>query len=94
MKQLQLKDFLGYKFLSSVTESKDGQLCVFAVNECDEETNSYKSNLYLYKEGTIKALTSSNKDSNPILFDDHTVMFKSGRDAKIADKIKNSLECH
>ena len=46
MKQLQLKDFLNYKFLSSVTASKDGQLCVFVVNECDEENNNYKSNLF------------------------------------------------
>ena len=92
MKQLQLKDFLNYKFLSSVTASKDGQTCVFVVNECDEENNSYKSNLYLYKEGTVKALTSSNKDSNPVLLDNHTVLFKSGRDAKNADKLKNGEE--
>ena len=89
MKQLQLKDFLNYKFLSAVTASEDGKLCVFVVNECDEENNNYKSNLYLYKDGTIKALTSSNKDSNPVLLDNQTVLFKSGRDAKPGEEVTN-----
>ena len=86
MKQLQLKDFLNYKFLSSVTASKDGQQCVFVVNECDEENNNYKSNLYLYKDGTVNALTSSNKDSNPVFLDNQTVLFKSGRDTKAGEE--------
>ena len=89
MKQLQLKDFLNYKFLSAVTASEDGKLCVFVVNECDEENNNYKSNLYLYKDGTIKALTSSNKDSNPVLLDNQTVLFKSGRDVKPGEEVTN-----
>lgn len=92
MKQLQLKDFLNYKFLSNVVASPDGSACVFTVTQCDEENNTYFSNLYLWKNGKTIQLTSSGKDSNPMFLNDETLLFKSSRDTKKQEIIKNGEE--
>ena len=41
MNQLQLKDFLEYKFLNQVKISPDGTSVLFGVAICDEEKNAY-----------------------------------------------------
>ena len=43
MHQLELKDFLEYKFLSNVKMSPDKTSCVFTVSTCDEGINAYQS---------------------------------------------------
>ena len=40
MEQLQLKDFLDYKFLSSVQYAPNGQKAAFVVSNCNEEENA------------------------------------------------------
>jgi len=92
MNQIQLKDFLNYRFLSTVTASNDGSFCVFTVTSCDEKNNAYYSNLYLWKDGTYRPLTSSGKDSSPLILDDKTILFKSSRDASVQEKVKNGEE--
>lgn len=92
MEQIQLKDFLNYHFLNSLTASPDGSFCVFADTTCDEENNSYNTNLYVIQDGTVKALTTSGKDTNPLIFDHETILFKSSRDSKTQEKIKSGEE--
>ena len=41
MEQLQLKDFLDYKFLSAVQYAPNGQKAAFVVSTCNEEENNY-----------------------------------------------------
>ncbi len=92
MKQIQLNDFLNYHFLSNAAASEEGDFCVFTLSQCDEENNSYTSNLYLYKDSITKELTSSGKDSNPLILNQDTILFKSTRDAKVQEKVKNGEE--
>ena len=53
MEQLQLNDFLNYRFLSAVQYAPNGQKAAFVVSTCNEEENSYESRLYLYAVSRI-----------------------------------------
>ena len=92
MKQIQLKDFLDYRFLSNVRISPDQKSCIFEVSTCDEESNSYHNNLYLWKDGKCTALTRSNKDSGAVYLDKDTVLFKSSRSAEIQERMEKGEE--
>lgn len=80
MKQLQLRDFLEYKFLNQVKISPSGSSVLFGVSSCDEEKNAYKQNIYLYRNGSYMALTQSGKDSGAMYLDEDTILFKSARE--------------
>ena len=86
MNQLQLKDFLEYKFLNQVKISPDKSSVLFGVAICDEENNSYKQNIYLYRNGNCMALTQSGKDTGAMYLDADTIMFKSNRE--VSDEVK------
>ena len=92
MKQIELKDFLNYTFLSNVTVSPDGTSCVFTTTQCDEENNTYTTNLSMWKDGNTIQLTSSGKDTSPMYLDNQTILFKSSRDTKAQEKVKNGEE--
>lgn len=89
MKELQLKDFLNYKFLNNVRISPDGTSVIFGVSMCDEENNSYKQNIYLYRDGKVMPLTQSGKDSGAFYLDSDTILFRSGREK--TDEVKTSF---
>ena len=89
---IQLKDFLKYKFLNNIQMSSDKSSCVFHVVTCDEENNTYNSNIYLWKNGNCSPLTQSGKDSGAIYLDDDTILFKSNRDTKMQERVKNGEE--
>jgi len=89
MRKIELKDFLNYKYLSDVKTNTDGSAAVFTVATCDEEKNGYNTNLYVVKEGKCTQLTNSNKDNGAFFIDKETILFKSFRDAKVQDKLKN-----
>ena len=48
MEQLQLKDFLNYRFLSGVRYAPGGKRAAFVVANCNEEENGYESRLWMY----------------------------------------------
>ena len=62
MLPINQNDLLQYRFLSGVSFSPDGEKAVFVVKKADEENNSYLSNLYLYRNGEIRQLTSMNME--------------------------------
>lgn len=86
MKELQLKDFLEYKFLSQVKVSPDGSSVLFGVASCDEEKNAYCQNIYLYRNGNCMALTQSGKDTAAMYLDENNILFKSARET--SDEVK------
>ncbi len=81
MEQLQLKDFLDYKFLSAVQYAPGGKKAAFVVSECKEEDNGYESRLYLY-DGAIRQLTDLGKERGFVWLDDERIMFSAVRSAK------------
>jgi len=81
MEQLQLNDFLNYKFLSAVQYAPNGQKAAFVVSNCNEEENSYESRLYLYDD-KIRQLTDLGKERGFIWLDDDRILFSAVRSAK------------
>ena len=81
MEQLQLNDFLNYKFLSGVQYAPGGQKAAFVVSVCNEEENNYESRLYLY-DGEIRQLTDLGKERGFLWLDDNRILFSSVRSAK------------
>jgi len=86
MKEIELKDFLKYKFLNGLRLSPDHSSAVFGVAMCDEENNAYKQYIYLWRDGSYMALTQSGKDSGAMYLDNDTILFKSNRET--SDEVK------
>ena len=92
MKNIELKDFLNYKFLSNINTNTSGDACVFTLSKCNEEKNNYSNDIYAIKNGKCIQLTSSKKDTSPCFLDENTVLFKSTRCEKVVEKVKNGEE--
>lgn len=80
MENLQIKDFLKFKFLSNISLSPDGMNLGFVVNSPNEEDNDYKSNIHIYsKDRGIFQLTSMEDGRSFIWKDNSTVIFPALR---------------
>lgn len=66
MDQLQLTDFLRYRFLAQPKFAPDGQRAAFTVTNCNEEENCYETRLWLWEAGRLRQLTDLGKES-PVL---------------------------
>lgn len=91
MKQLQLNDFVNYKFLSTLKNNEAQNQIVFRVTTCDEEHNKYNHNLYLFNESGINQLTASNQDVDFIFLNNDEILINSLRDSDCS-KRKANLE--
>ena len=72
--------------------NEKGDTAIFTKTVCDEENNTYKNNIYVWKDGITKALTSSGKDTNAFFLDNDTVLFRSSRCKNDEEKMKNGEE--
>ena len=81
MQQLQLKDFLNYRFLSEVRYAPDGQKAAFVVSSCEEEQNAYSSRLYLY-DGQVRQMTDLGKERGFVWLDENRILFPAVRSEK------------
>ena len=88
MKQLQLADFLNYRFLSNVRYSPDGKRAAFVVSICNEEDNGYESRLYLW-DGEIRQMTDLGKERSFVWLNDTTLLFPAVRSAKEKKRAEN-----
>ena len=88
MKQLQLADFLNYRFLSNVKYSPDGKRAAFVVSICNEEDNGYESRLYLW-DGEIRQMTDLGKERSFVWLNDTTLLFPAVRSAKEKKRAEN-----
>ncbi|MGM9607049.1 MAG: alpha/beta hydrolase family protein [Oscillospiraceae bacterium] len=61
MDKIQLRDFLRYRFLSSVKASPDGGRAAFVVTVCDEERNTYRHDIWLYENGACRPVTTDGR---------------------------------
>ncbi len=80
MNPVLLEDFCNFKYLSNIAFSPEGKSACFVVTESDLEKNDYKSNIYLRADGSIRKLTSGNKEGSFFYYDENTVMFTGNRD--------------
>lgn len=92
MEQLQLKDFLNYRFLSGVRYAPGGKRAAFVVANCNEEENSYESRLWMY-DGQLRQLTDLGKEGQYVWEDETHILFPAVRSAaeQKRQKAGNSL---
>ena len=81
MQQLQLKDFLNYRFLSEVRWAPDGKKAAFVVSSCEEEQNAYSSRLYLW-DGQVRQMTDLGKERGFVWLDENRILFPAVRSEK------------
>ena len=91
MKNLELRSFLEYKFLSNLDFNPNGRKIAFSVSESNIEKNLYKHFIYILDTNTneIKKLTHRGKEKNSLWLDNDTILFSSDRNEEIKEKIKN-----
>ena len=80
MEQLKLKDFLNYRFLSSVQYAPGGKRAAFVVAVCNEEENCYESRLWMY-DGGLRQLTDLGKEGQYVWEDETHILFPAVRSA-------------
>ena len=88
MEQLNLNDFLRYRFLSQVKYAPDGKRAAFVVSSSNEEENSYESRLYLY-DGQIRQLTDMGRENSFLWLTDTQILFPAVRSAKEKKRAEN-----
>lgn len=89
---LQLKDFLDFKYIGQPKYNDNGDTLAFVVANAIEDDNAYESFLYVYKNDTIKKLTSTGKESFFYWKDNETIIFRNTRDKKDQEKIEAGEE--
>lgn len=91
MNKLTLDAFAGYKFLSGMNFSPDGNLVSFHVHQSNMEENLYHSNLWILDVAKVevKQLTTSNKVGSHIWLDEgKKLLYPSNKD----EKVKKAIE--
>lgn len=88
MKRVEKKDLFAYSFLSELTLSPNGEKLAFVVSQCQEDTNSYAKNIWLYekKTGSMHAMTTRGDGKGISWLNVETLLFTAMRDE--ADKKK------
>ena len=79
MDQLQLTDFLRYRFLAQPKFAPDGQRAAFTVTNCNEEENCYETRLWLWEAGRLRQLTDLGKESRFFWEDNTHLLFPAVR---------------
>lgn len=90
MENLKLRDFLDYKYLSTLNISPDGKYAAFVVHSMNYDDNKYLSNIWILEIATNKyrKLTSLDEEKSYFWLNNTTIIFESVRDKKIKDKIE------
>ena len=90
MKKVELNDFYGFTFLSSLTFSSEGDALAYIATTVDEKENSYRSDLSLLKDGKIIPLTHDGKAGAFFFEDNEHILFDTVR-GKDQEKEKNDI---
>ncbi len=90
MGNINIKDFIDYKYLSNLTVSPDENNMGFVISQADFEANSYKSYIWIMDTKTKESrkLTANGKEGNILWLDSKNIMFSSLRDDAIKAKIE------
>ena len=82
MQPILLNDIFEYRFLSGLSFSPDGEKAVFVVKKANVDENGYDSNLYLYRNGEVRQLTSMNKEGSYVWKNSNEILLCTVRDNK------------
>ena len=64
MKTVAIDDFKNYRFLSGLNYSPDGKAAVFVVKKAQKDGKGYSSDLYMFRDGSVRRLTSGGKEGS------------------------------
>ena len=91
MSAIQLRDLLHYRFLSGLKASPDGARAAFVVTRCDEESDSYRHDIWLWEDGACRALTNSGRCDAFVWEDDaHLLLPRAAKGATIWTRLRLS----
>lgn len=88
MQLLKNQDLFKIRFLASPTYSPGGSRAAFALSSISEADDDYKTDLYLYEDGSTRQLTSCGSAGQFLFEDESTVLFTSGRDKALTERQK------
>ena len=91
-KQIELRDFLDFKFISNLSFSPNEEYGAFVVSTCDEDKNNYRSYLYSSDGDNYRQLTSYGKESLYIWDNNETILFANMRDEEDRKEVKKGEE--
>ena len=91
MRQLQLDDFLKYRFLSELNYSPDGHTAAAVVAESDTEKNEYKTAIWILRDGTWTKLTGLGKERGYVWEDNTHILFPAS--ARCSPRSSWSISC-
>ena len=78
--QLELKDFLKYRFISNIQFTPDGKKAAYVLSNCDWDHNGYQHFLYLYDGKTSSSTDGGLRKRKPLFWqDDQTLLFSNVR---------------
>lgn len=82
MRTVEKKDLFQYSFLSELSVSPNGEKLAFVVSQCQEDTNSYAKNIWLYdkKSGKMRDMTTRGDARGISWLNDETLLFTALRD--------------
>jgi len=89
MKTVGIKDFMNYRFLSGISFAPDGKSAVFAVKKAQEDGKGYTSDLYLYRDGEVRRLTSGGHESSFVWKDDRELFVLTSREEDDKKRAEN-----
>lgn len=92
MENLQMADFLNYRFLSALKYSPDAAHAAFVVSQGNLEENRYRSCLYVWerKGEKVRQLTYQGDSRTFVWLDNETLLFPARRGKADAESEKNA----
>ena len=90
MKNLELKSFLDYKYLSNLDLNPNENIFAFTLTEAELEKNNYKNSIWIYDidNKKYKKITQSNNEKNSFWLNENTILFVSNRNEELNEKVK------
>lgn len=76
MKKIEIEDILKYRFPENLKYSPDGRALVWQLSYADPEKNTYRRDIWAYKDGRVFKLTSS-LDSSILFWEDNETLIIS-----------------
>ena len=80
MKPVTVDEFCNLKFLSDIRYSPSGKSACFVVSYADKAKNTYRSNIYVLRDGRVSRLTGLGKERSFIFLDENTLLFPGSRE--------------
>ena len=80
MKPVAVDDFKKYKFLSGLSYSPDGKTAVFVVRKAQKDGKGYTSDLWMFRDGELRRLTSGGKEGSFVWKNDNELFVFTSRE--------------